>query len=243
MWVGPSAGGPGDNWPDTGRSARTRKGADVGQVSLCGNTDNEVGTEGQVRGSSLFRVGGLVDLEPCCDRFRCRCQCFHTGSPGPRQHPFGSGHYVPYPASYPQDRRRRGRPTRPEVSCCLSATGISFSGHPLPARELGLPHGRLTGHKPRARTLTGLPRSTRMRCGRGGCLLYPEGDGTHPADKKSSTGACRSSAAQPLHPAQTTHQRGSHITKHQRRFTRFTRPALPSPVAPMDGTGTLGLEP
>jgi transposase len=33
------------------------------------------------------------------------------------------------------------------------------------------------------------------------------------------------------------------ITKHQRRFTRFTRPALPSPVAPMDGTGTLGLEP
>jgi hypothetical protein len=25
-------------------------------------------------------------------RFRLRCQCFHTGSPGPRQHPFGSGH-------------------------------------------------------------------------------------------------------------------------------------------------------
>ena len=26
-----------------------------------------------IRGSSLFRVGGLVDLEPCCDRFRwCR---------------------------------------------------------------------------------------------------------------------------------------------------------------------------
>ncbi len=24
MWVGPSAGGSGDNWPDTGRSARTR---------------------------------------------------------------------------------------------------------------------------------------------------------------------------------------------------------------------------
>src|SRR5664280_861008 len=48
VWVGPSAGGPGDNWPDTGRSARTRRGADAGQVSLCGNTDNEVGTEGQV---------------------------------------------------------------------------------------------------------------------------------------------------------------------------------------------------
>jgi len=97
--------------------------------------------------------------------------------------------------------------------------------------------------QPHARTLTGLPRSPRTRCGRGGCLLYPEGGGTHPADKKSSTGACRSSTAQPLHPAQTTHQRGSHITKHQRRFTRFTRPALPSPVTPMDGTRTLGLEP
>jgi hypothetical protein len=32
------------------------------------------------------------------------------------------------------------------VSCCLSATGIGLSGHPVPARELGLPHGRLTGH-------------------------------------------------------------------------------------------------
>ena len=26
------------------------------------------------------------------------------------------------------------------------AVGIGFSGHPLPARGLGLPHGRLTGH-------------------------------------------------------------------------------------------------
>jgi len=182
----------------------------------------DIGHRGLRPVSRLRRHGVQLAL-----RFRLRCQCFHTGSPGPRQHPFGSGHYVPYPASYPQGRRRRGRPTRPEVSCCLSATGIGFSGHPLPARGLGLPHGRLTGHRPRTRTLTGLPRSTHARCGRGGCLLYPEGDGTHPADKKSSTGACRSSAAQPLHPAQTTHQRGSHITKHQRRFTRFTRPALP----------------
>src|ERR1035437_7713975 len=33
------------------------------------------------------------------------------------------------------------------------------------------------------------------------------------------------------------------LTRHQRRSTRFTRPALPSPVTPMDETGTLGLEP
>ena len=36
------------------------------------------------------------------------------------------------------------------VSCCLSATGIGLSGHPIPAGELGLPHGRLTGHQPGA---------------------------------------------------------------------------------------------
>ena len=32
------------------------------------------------------------------------------------------------------------------VSCCLSATGIRFLGHPAPAGELSLPHGRPTGH-------------------------------------------------------------------------------------------------
>ena len=145
---------------------------------------------------------------PTCPSVPISLSVFPHRLTWPASAPFRVRALVPYPASYPQDRRRRGRPTRPEVSCCLSATGISFSGHPLPARGLGLPHGRLTGHRPHARTLTGLPRSTRMRNDRGGCLLYPEGDGTHPADKKSSTGACRSSAAQPLHPAPTTHQRG-----------------------------------
>ena len=32
------------------------------------------------------------------------------------------------------------------VSCCLSAIGIRFLGHPAPAGELSLPHGRPTGH-------------------------------------------------------------------------------------------------
>src|SRR5664279_185779 len=54
-----------------------------------------------------------------------------------------SGRAPPYPASYP-GRSTEG-PTGVPVSCCLSATGIRFSGDPLPAGELGLPHGRLTG--------------------------------------------------------------------------------------------------
>ena len=45
-----------------------------------------------------------------------------------------------------RDGRRRSRPVVP-VSCCLSATGIRFLGHPAPAGELGLPHGRLTEHQ------------------------------------------------------------------------------------------------
>ena len=35
--------------------------------------------------------------------------------------------------------------TLPAVSCCLSATGIRLLGHPAPAGELSLPHGRPTG--------------------------------------------------------------------------------------------------
>jgi hypothetical protein len=138
-------------------------------------------------------------------------------------------------------RSAEGRPTSVPVSCCLSAAGIRFSGHPVPAGELGLPHSRLTGHAG-VRTLTGLPRFARTSCGRGGCLLYPEGGGAHSADKKSPTDACRSSTASPSTPLRTTHQQGSRITRHQRRFTRFTRPALPSPCPRME-RGPSGLNP
>src|SRR6266545_482160 len=37
-----------DNWPDTGRGARTRKGADVGQVSLCGTDDEDPEPKGKL---------------------------------------------------------------------------------------------------------------------------------------------------------------------------------------------------
>ena len=90
----------------------------------------------------------------------------------------------------------------PRFPVAFQRTGIRFLGHPLPARGLGLPHGRLTGGEPRIRTRTGLPRSTRTSYDRGGCLLYPEGDGAHPADKKSPTSACRSSTASPYTPLQ-----------------------------------------
>jgi len=67
-----------------------------------------------------------------------------TGSPDPRQLPFGPG-IRPYPTSYAQTTRRRMPVLRPAVSCCLSAIGIGLLGHPAPAGELNLPHGRPTG--------------------------------------------------------------------------------------------------
>ena len=67
-----------------------------------------------------------------------------TGSPDPRQLPFGPG-IRPYPTSYAQTTRRRVPVLRPAVSCCLSAIGIGFLGHPAPAGDLNLPHGRPTG--------------------------------------------------------------------------------------------------
>jgi len=86
------------------------------------------------------------------------------------------------------------------VSCCLSAAGVRFSGHPVPPGSwafltVGLPDTTL-----RVRTPTGFPRSTHTSHSRGGCLLYPGGGGAHPADKKSPTGACRSSTASPYTP-------------------------------------------
>jgi hypothetical protein len=42
-------------------------------------------------------------------------------------------------------------------------------GHPVPAGELGVPYGRLTGHRP---AQTGFPCFARTSCDRGGCPLY-----------------------------------------------------------------------
>src|SRR5674476_72721 len=67
-------------------------------VLLGGPPTNGVPVQGVVLRSVHHAVSGKhrrrlhrhdVQLAP---RFRLRCQCFHTGSPSPRQHPFGSGH-------------------------------------------------------------------------------------------------------------------------------------------------------
>ena len=82
-----------------------------------------------------------------------------------------------------------------------------------------------------ARTPTGLPRFARMSCDRGGYLLYPEDGGARPGREQSPAGTRRFAAASPYPslPAPTSEAR---VTRHQRRFTQFTRPIFPSPVRP-----------
>ena len=74
----------------------------------------------------------------------------------------------------------------------------SLLGHPVPAGELGPPHGRLT--EPQVRTPTGLPRSARTSSDRGGRPLYPGDGGAHPDRRRLPAGACRFAAASPCTP-------------------------------------------
>ena len=90
------------------------------------------------------------------------------------------------------------------VSCCLSAAGVGLLDRPVPARDLGLPHGRLTSDR---WTRTGIPRSARVSYGRVGCLLYPGTGGVRTADK-SATAATAAFQRPVLHPATTSHPRG-----------------------------------
>jgi hypothetical protein len=94
------------------------------------------------------------------------------------------------------------------VSCCLSAVGIGFLGHPAPAGELNLPHGRPTGPHmagPQRGCRVALSK-TRDRAGRS---LYPGDGGALPAGDYPPAGTCRSSAASPYGPAGTSHRRGA----------------------------------
>jgi hypothetical protein len=92
------------------------------------------------------------------------------------------------------DRRRAAHGI--SVSCCLSAAGVRFSGHPVPPGSWAILTVGLPDTSP-CRTLTGFPCSTRARYDRGGCLLCPEDGGAHPADSTSPVGACRFPTASP----------------------------------------------
>ena len=74
-------------------------------------------------------VGGAHGVQLAL-RFRCYFCESVTGSPGPRQHPFGFG---PLPVSGQLSTTTGGRADQDvAVSCCLSAAGIGLSSRPVP---------------------------------------------------------------------------------------------------------------
>ncbi len=83
----------------------------------------------------------------------------------------------------------------------------------------------------RARTPTGLPRSARTSCDRGGRPLYPEDGGALPGLRDVLSRRLPHHSGPSLHPAPTSHRAGLCFTRHQRGFKRFARPVFPSPVA------------
>lgn len=116
------------------------------------------------------------------------------------------------------------------VSCCLSATGIRFSGHPVPPRSwafltVGLPNHDRSGprrgfHVPHTQVTTGMGASYTPRT----AMLTRPSTPLRPAPAASQRPVPQ--------PCTNNPPTGTWITRRQRRFTQFTRPVFPSPVAP-----------
>jgi hypothetical protein len=143
----------------------------------------------------------------------------------------------PPPAGAIQRRVKR------RTSCVLSVAGIHFLCVLFPPRDSAL----LTVGLPRSPgppwTLTGLPRSTRMRHGRVGCPLYPGGDGVPTAVESSSAVVCRLSAAgllSPRHNNPNNPARRVAVTGHLQGFTGIHPSGLPLTCGPWTEQRPLG---
>jgi hypothetical protein len=114
------------------------------------------------------------------------------------------------------------------LSCCLSAAGIGFLGVLFPPGNpafltVGLP----ATPRQRSRTMTGFPRSARMRYGRAGCPLYPGGDGV-PRDHRDVRGRrLPPCSGWPLPPQYRSPTRDVRLTRHQQGFRVIHPSGLP----------------
>jgi hypothetical protein len=125
-------------------------------------------------------------------------------------------------SSYPGSHPVKVPILRSPVSCCLSAVGIRFLGHPAPAEALYLPHGRPTG----------------VRAGpQRGCRVAHDQDATGQGTSFTPRTVVRSRPATILRPAPAA-LRGQSLPSRwnipsaevtfTRRHQRFTR-VCPSP--------------
>src|SRR5712692_4899596 len=161
-----------------------------------------------------------------------------TGSPDPRQHPFGSGQPPVSGQLCEATGRKAGllprfpvafRPPalasqviRPSLGDWAFLAGRLTRHVPVPGSQRG-------SHVPHARDATGVGAS----CISGAAVLIRPTKNPRPAPAASQRPAPT--------PRLLHHRRGSRITRHQRRFTRFTRPVCPLPVTPGWNRGPLAL--
>jgi hypothetical protein len=136
------------------------------------------------------------------------------------------------------DRRRPGHPVL--VSRCLSA----FASWSSCARQGPGPSLR-SAYRPccQGRTPTGLPRSARMSCGRGGCPLYPGNCGARTAGRSSPAAARRLAAARPCTPVQQPTTAGFLSPGIIKGFTVVHPSGLPLACGPRAEREPSGLSP
>jgi len=124
------------------------------------------------------------------------------------------------------------------VSCCLSAASVRFLGHPVPAAELRLPHGRPTGRLLHPDP-NGVATFHTSEIRPGWVLPLPRGGGVHPDGGTSTTRRLPLRSGQPCTPLRQPiggawdHETSSGV--HSRSPVRSS-PDLWLP----DGTETLG---
>jgi hypothetical protein len=128
------------------------------------------------------------------------------------------------------------------VSRCLSAAGICFSVIRFPPRNWVL----LAVDLPGGTSCPDLDGVTTFRTRE----LQPGWVPSLPRGRRCSSRPSRLLdrrlplyRGQSLHPAPTSHLSGLSVTRHQRGFKQFTRPAFPSPVAARVERAALGLSP
>ena len=172
-------------------------------------------------------------------RFRCPCSSSLSRAHLTASAPFRARAPARYPASYP------GRPAEGQPSCpgFLPPFGRRHSllGHPVPARELGLPYGRLTGrhqvagpgrgfHVPHLRDTTGV-----------GALSTP---GTAVLSRPDAVPGQRLPlpSGQSLHPAPASHRGATHH-EASTRVHAIHPSGLPLACDPRMGREALGLSP
>jgi hypothetical protein len=129
-----------------------------------------------------------------------------------------------------------------DLPVAFRRTGIGFLGHPVPAGELGLPHGRLT--EPINGSDSDGVSTFRTRETRPGRVpSMPRGGGVHATGQVPPAAACRFPAASPA-PRSDIPPPGAHFDEASSKGSlTLTRPVFPSPVTPGRDGESLGLNP